>query len=324
MTLWSRAIKCDSLEELSYGFCNIWYSWSSLEMLKYPRVCHISGLANLRPLNLSETKRLMWCLHVSTQVPLTTTRSLETRNTDSKTNQTDSKDSRWQDHFDKVICFYVYVRPKSPWALPLHPNCIGNLGVVPAERRVPRGAQCLWKLKKLTLSLHPSIPIYTNLCGSMILPFFLVQAFSHLISKPESSMGQPFSSNMVLLFPNVFQLVIQPWFPIVPFGSPDVVYGFFAGSPGGGGIICEEKLRLGSATAFDGQMANEPTAGASRRGRVALARMVVSLNHTKPYVQAPEKTSGLWRILKQSSDLLEKKEKPKGIEIQLYELYTTQ
>ncbi len=32
-----------------------------------------------------------------------------------------------------------------------------------AERRVPRGAQCLWKLKKLTLWLHPSIPIYANL-----------------------------------------------------------------------------------------------------------------------------------------------------------------
>lgn len=45
----------------------------------------------------------------------------------------------------------------------------------------------------------------------------------------------------------------------------------------------------GAATSFDGQMAKEQTAGASRRGRVALARMVVSLNHTKPYVQAPKK-----------------------------------
>ena len=308
MTLWSRAIKCDSLEELSYGFCNIWYSWSSLEMLKYPRVCHISGLANLRPLNLSETKRLMWCLHVSTQVPLTTTRSLETRNTDSKTNQTDSKDSQWQDHFDKVICFYVYVRPKSPWALPLHPNCIGNLGVVPLkdESLVELNACENWKSWHCHfIHQYQSIRIYANLWfyhSSWSKPF--------LISYPSlSHQWTTLQLKYCLLFPNVFQLVIQPWFPIVPFGSPDVVYGFFAGSPGGGGIICEEKLRLGSATASRRSTGRWRT---SRRRIEAWTRSIGSDGRLPESYQtlrsSAQKTSGLWRILKQSSDLFKKRE----------------
>jgi len=228
----------------------------------------------------------------------------------SKTNQTDSKDSRWQDHFDKVICFYVYVRPKSPWALPLHPNCIGNLGVVPLkdESLVELNACENWKSWHCHfIHLYQSMRIYANL-------WFYHSPWSEpfLISYPSLSHQCPTLQLKCLLFPNVFQLVIEPWSPVVPFGSPDVVYGFFAGSPGGGGIICEEKLRLGSRHVVrraDGEGADGGRIEAWTRSIGSDGRLPESYQTLRSSAQ---KTSGLWRILKQSSDLLEKKGKQGG------------
>ena len=198
--------------------------------------------------------------------------------------------------------------PKSPWALPLHPNCIGNLGVVPLkdESLVELNACENWKSWHCHfIHQYQSIRIYANLWfyhSSWSKPF--------LISYPSlSHQWTTLQLKYCLLFPNVFQLVIQPWFPIVPFGSPDVVYGFFAGSPGGGGIICEEKLRLGSATASRRSTGRWRT---SRRRIEAWTRSIGSDGRLPESYQtlrsSAQKTSGLWRILKQSSDLFKKRE----------------
>ena len=138
------------------------------------------------------------------------------------------------------------------------------------------------KIEKLTLSLHPSLPIYANLCESMILPFFLVQAFSHLISKPESPMPNPsaqilssFSQCLSTCDPTVISR-LSFWFPRRCVRILRWITRWRRNHLRGEVAPREPPLRA------TGQMANEQTAGASRRGRVALARMVVSLNHTKP------------------------------------------
>lgn len=201
----------------------------------------------------------------------------------SKTNQTDSKDSRWQDHFDKVIRFYVYVRPKSPWALPLHPNCIGNLGVVPLkdESLVELNACENWKSWHCHfIHQYQSMRIYdfTILPGPSLFS-------SHIQAWVTNA--QPFSSNIVFFFLMSFNSWSNRDFPsflLVPQTlCTDSSLDRQAAAESSARRSCASGApRRHGVRRADGEGADDGRIEASRRGRVALARMVVSLNHTKP------------------------------------------